>query len=203
MKMTLTSKILAGAAFFFLGIATADAQTLTGCLSRNGQLSRVQIGEEPVGGSCRPKQEVVHLSQSFPSLQINTVFDMDGIGREVGELGRLGFILSCAQVSPGLFNLKIDVENISAETIEWNNLPLSPGAKGPWLSYIRQQELVYPAQLDKARFVFTLDELNAGLAAFYVLDLVLVPLGSHGADPLGYCQFGGTVSLVQAEGFPE
>ena len=51
--------------------------------------------------------------------------------------------------------------------------------------------------------VFTLDELNAGLGAFYVLDLVLVPLGSHGANPLGYCQFGGTVSLVQAEGFPE
>jgi hypothetical protein len=58
--MTATSKMLAGAAFFFLGIATADAQTLTGCLTRGGTLTKLAIGDEPAR-PCQGNQTQLSL----------------------------------------------------------------------------------------------------------------------------------------------
>lgn len=88
----MSRQILAfGSAVFLVGIATADIgvaqDSASGCLNRAGQLSRVQIGEEPLGGTCPPNQQEVRLLLDEQTSGTLTINEEVSVGRSGGRRG--------------------------------------------------------------------------------------------------------------------
>jgi hypothetical protein len=99
------------AATLGLVASEAAAQTATGCLSRGGQLSRLQIGDEPTGGQCGPNQQLVQFQLGGGDrLVINSEAPI-GTEMDLGELGEFVFTARCSVVSGGQLHIRFDAVN--------------------------------------------------------------------------------------------
>jgi hypothetical protein len=113
--MKTTTKAAMVAAALGLIAMEASAQTATGCVNRGGQLSRLQIGEEPVGGQCGPNQEVVRFQleggeQEASRLAINAEAPIN-TEVDLGELGEFVFTARCSPLSGGRVLIRFDAVN--------------------------------------------------------------------------------------------
>jgi hypothetical protein len=108
--------MLAGAAFSCLAIVTADAQTLTGCLTKGGALTKLAIGDEPAK-PCQGKQTQLSLPLEDGGTQTGTIqffvtLDGDGSEKTIAVNGPLELIARC-QLSLGIGQEQVSIRVFS------------------------------------------------------------------------------------------
>ena len=105
------------AATLGLVASEAAAETATGCLSRGGLLSRLQVGEEPRGGQCGPNQQLVQLQLGGGDRLVINAEAPIGTEVDLGDLGEFVFTARCSAVSSGQVHIRFDAVNTTADVL--------------------------------------------------------------------------------------
>jgi hypothetical protein len=189
------------AAVIFVGVLAAETgiaqESATGCLNRAGQLSRLQIGEEPLAGRCGRKQQQVRLLLEQQTSNTLTINEEGPVGTRVdlGTLGDFEFSVACTALDATRLLVRLDVTNTTTENLTVLRRSSSTGdiAAPGSLSNLWAVQVIPPH----------LDIIGAGGAqegTFVILetsDVYDTDLAAAALDR-SMCVFGGKVTLFPA-----
>jgi hypothetical protein len=181
--------------FFLMG--AAEAEQATGCLSSNGQLSRLAVGTSPVGGQCPGNQTEVELAlASDDSLRFDVAGEL-GEPLHLGQLGDFDLEAGCGQIDATRLDLRIEIRNFTDQ-------PLTLIIGGPVGIEARGGHVLYHEVFGLSEQMLRVTGQSGVQAAFavaetgdvYDLRSVSVSFGD------GTCSFSGQSTLFRAADRP-